>query len=420
MAADEAFLEVTSKRRFGMSLNSRVMWRKVALTLMAWVFLAAPSYALCGKECKEAKSYCSKWEKDHPGEECGTVRGAICNVPLAHGSWKKIKQVNIAWSACELVKGEDDHEKAVSRCNEYQKNIGGSCEVHSPHCKAGWVKLGDYGVFQACRHIAPSGSLLYDGYKAFMRKWEGKADTHMHPALQDFVKAHYPSVDVARIRWGLVGDTPRSTCITDCYDIYCDKDTVLDQVKNGRVESGTLIFHELTHVEQCQKQGGREEYAKYWFRNLPQGFFNAIDGNVKDDFKADVHDKMPMESGANRKGEAVTEEYAQDWWLKRAYCRIYDADKTTVLFRGKELQSRADCDPRYDGAGWRELREAVKDVARDHGSGTYWFAFGRPELGQPKTADDKDAGLWLAQEVVNVSGARRTGADGMRPPSRNH
>src|SRR4030095_7525704 len=153
----------------------------------------------------------------------------------------------------------------------------------------------------------------------------------MHPALQAFVKRHYPAVDVERVRWGIVSNTPSSTCITDCYDIYCDQDTVLDQVKSGRVTSGTLIFHELTHVEQCQKQGGREEYAKFWFKNLPQGFFNAIDGNVKDDFKNDVHDKMPMESAASRKGETVTGDYSREWWTKRAYCRIYDADKTTVL-----------------------------------------------------------------------------------------
>ena len=402
-------------------MSSRVAWRVAALTALTCVFLAAPSYAVCGKECKEAKKYCERWENDHPGEECGRVRGAVCNVPLAHGSWKKIKQVNFAWSACHLVKGEDDHEKAVDRCQEYETNNGGQCEVHSPHCKAGWVKLGDFGVFQACRRIAPSGSLLYDGYKAFMRKWEGKADTHLHPALQDFVKQHYPSLDVERIRFGKVGNTPSSTCITDCYDVYCDQDSVLDEVKSGRVESGLLIFHELTHVEQCQQLGGREAYAKFWFANVPVGFFNAIDGDVKDEFKKDVHDKMPMEKAAARKGETVTADYERDWWLKRAYCRIYDADKTTILFRTAEAQFRADCDPHYDGPGWRELKDAVKDVARDHGSGTYWFAFGRPELGSPKSATDKDAGLWLAHEVVNLSEAHRTGATGVAvPPRRNH
>jgi hypothetical protein len=91
-----------------------------------------------------------------------------------------------------------------------------------------------------------------------------------------------------------------------------------------------------------------------------------------------------------------------------------------VLFRGKEVQFRADCDPNYDGPGWRELREAVKDVARDHGSGIYWFAFGRPDLGEPKAADDKDAGFWLAREDVRVSGVSRTGAHGMAPPRRDH
>ena len=384
----------------------------------ALLSMATPSYAICGKECKQAKKFCKNWEGDHPGEECGTVRGAICNVPLAHGSWKKIKQVNWAWSACELVKGEDDHARAMDRCGEYEKNIGGNCEVQSPHCKAGWVKLGDYGVFQACRRIAPSGSLLYDGYKAFMRKWEGKADTHMAPALQAFVKRQYPGVDVARIRFGLVSDTPSSSCITDCYDIYCDKGWVLDDIKSGAVGS-SLIFHELTHVEQCVAQGGREDYAKFWFKNLPVGFFNAIDGNVKDDFKKDLHNKMPMEKQAEKKGQAVQAKFAAEWWHKRAYCRIYDTDRRTVRYRTNETYLRADCEPLYEGAGWRELQKAFTGVAREHGGGQYWFGFGRPELGEPKTADDQEAGFWLAQRAV--SGVRRGAATrDVAPAARKH
>jgi hypothetical protein len=390
----------------------------VGVVGFAVLAMAAPGYAVCGKECKQAKKFCTNWEKDHPGEECGRVRGAICNVPLAHGSWKKIKQVNWAWSACELVKGEDDHARAVSRCNEYEKNIGGNCEVQSPHCKAGWVKLGDYGVFQACRRIAPSGSLLYDGYKAFMRKWEGKADTYMSPALQDFVKRLYPKVDAARVRWGLVGSTPSSTCITDCYDIYCDKAWVLDQIKSGAVGS-SVIFHELTHVEQCVAQGGREDYAKFWFKNLPVGFFKAIDGDIKDEFKKDLHDKMPMEKQAEKKGQAVQAKFAADWWSHRSYCRIYDADRTTVRYRTNESHFRADCEPRYEGAGWRELQQAVKEVAREHGDGQYWFGFGRPELGEPKTADDKEAGFWLTHQTVSVPRPRRsTVTRGVTPPIR--
>ena len=99
---------------------------------LALLSMATPSYAVCGKECKQAKKFCKNWEGDHPGEECGTVRGAICNVPLAHGSWKKIKQVNWAWSACELVKGEDHHARAMDRCGEYRRTSAATARFTRP------------------------------------------------------------------------------------------------------------------------------------------------------------------------------------------------------------------------------------------------------------------------------------------------
>jgi hypothetical protein len=365
--------------------------------------------AVCGKQCKEAKNFCKKWEKDHPGEECGRVRGAICNPPGSGGTWKKIDQVNAFWAACHLVKGEEDHASAQKRCKQYETNIGGNCEVHSPRCNAGWVKLADYGKFQSCRKLEPSGSLLYDGYKAWMRKWEGKADTKMAPALADFVQKHYPRIDVSKVRFGYVSSTPSSTCITDCNHIYCDDKSIEDSVKAGVIpqDDADLVFHELTHVEQCAELGGREAYAKFWFKNVPVGFFKAIDGNPNDDFQDELHDKMPMEKDAEKKGEQVAKKYGLGWWNQKHYCRIYKSDRKTEVWQSREMHNRLDCSPNANNAIWSGIKQALVDAAAKHGSDTYWVAHGVPEHGEPTAIGDNKAGYWLHSQEMKAPPPRR-------------
>ena len=68
----------------------------------------------------------------------------------------------------------------------FEENWGGNCEVHSPLCNAGWIKLQKYGKFRACRKIEFTGTIL-DLYRAYMRKWEGLADT---PALYPDLPFH--------------------------------------------------------------------------------------------------------------------------------------------------------------------------------------------------------------------------------------
>jgi hypothetical protein len=350
------------------------------VALLAGVTAAAtPAHALCGKECKEAKEFCKSYEKKHPDEECGRVRGAVC----IGSSWTKIKQVNWAWSACRLVKGEEDLKKAEARCKQFEENWGGNCQVHSPLCNAGWVKLGDYGKFRACRPIEVTLNMRYNAYKAFMRKFEGKADTKMHPALSDFVKKNY-DLDLEAVRWGYASNTP-STCITDCTKIYCDKKNLIEMVRSGTV-TNDIVFHELGHVQQCKKVGGRDDYAKMWFRDLPKGFFGALDPELDGKFKDKIHDEMPMEKDAEAKGVKTFAEYQKEWWNRHARCRVYKEDKVTIVYESSEAHARVFCDPDYGEQGARELATAAEAAARKHGFGKYYFAFGKPH------AND---GVWL-------------------------
>ncbi len=345
--------------------------------------------AKCGKQCKEAKNYCKNWKKGHPGEECGTVRGLACTGK----SWKKIKQVNALWAACKLVKGEEDIKKAKARCSEFKEHWGGKCQVHSPACKAGWVKLGKYGKFRACRPIELSLNMRYNAYKAFMRKFEGKAKHKMHPALTDFVKKNY-KLDIGSVKWGYTSNTP-STCITDCTKIYCNKQWIIDRVRSGLTGDASIIFHELAHVEQCKSKGGRKNYAKLWFGDLPKGFFGALNPEVKGKFKEKVHDKMPMEKKAESKAQKVLKKYQKDWWHKEAKCRVYKSDKKTIVYTSNDPHSRHFCDPKYKKQGAKGLKSEAAKAAIKHGKGKYYFAFGMPH----KTKDGKPNGVWMGSDT---------------------
>ena len=349
------------------------------LLLIAVGVGSSPADAACGKECKQAKSFCKSHEQAHPNEECGVVRGAICT----GSSWTKINQVNWAWSACRLGKGGADLKKAEAHCKEYKDNWGGKCEVHSPLCNLGWVKLADYGKFRACRPIEITANMRYNAYKAFMRKFEGKADTKMAPVLADFVKKHY-DLDLASIRWGYASNTP-STCIADCTKIYCNKQSVIDQVKSGVVTSD-IVFHELQHAQQCKKKGGRDDYAKLWFGNLPKGFFGALNPELDGKFKDKVHDMMPMEQDAAAKATKVMKTWTSGWWHAKAKCRVYKSDRKTVVYTSNDTHPRFFCDPELKGQGVKTLEDKADDAARKHGYGTYHFAFGKPDEGN---------GVWL-------------------------
>ncbi len=340
------------------------------------LLFATPGQAACGKECKQAKNFCKSYKKNNPGVECGTVRGAICTGK----SWKKIKQVNWAWSACKLVKGQDDIAKAKARCAEFKKNWGGKCEVSSPLCRAGWVKLGKYGKFRACRPIQITANMRYNIYKAFMRKFEGKAKHKMHPELRKVVAKHY-KMDPNKVRWGYASNTP-STCITDCMNIYCNNKNLIDQVRTGRV-SASIIFHELEHSAQCVKRGSRKEYAKLWFKDLPIGFFGAFDLSVKDKFKNKIHDKMPMEKQAEAKAQSVAK---SGWWTKTAKCRVYKSDKKTIVYASSGVYYRYYCDPAFGQDGSKKLKSEATKAASKSGYGKYYFALGMPHTGN---------GVWL-------------------------
>jgi len=323
---------------------------------------------------KLAEEYCSTWEKSHPGGVCGISQGWVC----AGKDWKKLKTFKAAYTACQQVGGNKDWAKAKARCDEHNKFWEkGACTVTYPHCKVGWTKLGKYGKYLACRKLKPSGDKLYDIWQAYMKRGEGKAKVKMPRHMQAFIKKYY-NVNANNIYWG-PSINKYAGCMTDCTKIYCKANQNINQlIKKKENFFSRTMFHEITHVEQCRKVGGRKKYAKMWMSELPTGFFGAKNGNQRDKFMDRMHDAMPMEKKAYAKANKIWDIYQKGYYNRKWKCRIYRGNK--IVWESPNTEYRIDCE-QPSNKTYKAAFKAyqVKKTMKNglYRRGTYQYVYGR-------------------------------------------
>jgi len=159
---------------------------------------------------------------------------------------------------------------------------------------------------------------FYFFYKLFM-SWvnsgvSGANNLALPAALQTKLKPFY-SFDLTIARYAY---TTRFTnlAMTDCAKIYFGNKPIVDAVslnQNLTLSQVRWLAHELTHVEQCQKWGGRKNYADTWFKQLTKeilmkilsGSFSSIVKNVANAQAAAIHDSMSMEREAELRAATV-------------------------------------------------------------------------------------------------------------------
>ncbi|PIT88502.1 MAG: hypothetical protein COU29_01830 [Candidatus Magasanikbacteria bacterium CG10_big_fil_rev_8_21_14_0_10_36_32] len=154
--------------------------------------------------------------------------------------------------------------------------------------------------------------VLYVAYKIYMT-W---VDDGVSGSKQDIadsmitkIKSFYKN-DLTKVR---LAHTTRfdNLAITDCNKIYFgQKDIVTKLSKGNKLTDQQLkwFFHELVHTEQCSRWGGREHYAKTWFKQISktvlkkiqQGKLSGIINDLNDATKLAKYDNgMPMELEAD-------------------------------------------------------------------------------------------------------------------------
>jgi hypothetical protein len=111
-------------------------------------------------------------------------------------------------------------------------------------------------------------------------------------------------VNWADVRFGWSNRQPLSRGLTDCTTIYFSNERFVTRLRAGLLDTADeyrLLFHELTHAEQCGSAARRDRYARMWFDQLSLDFIKT--GNLRD-----LHDAMPMEAEAIAREAVVLEQ----------------------------------------------------------------------------------------------------------------
>lgn len=144
------------------------------------------------------------------------------------------------------------------------------------------------------------------------RSWmdEVGRGVELHPLPEETrhrLAPHFPELDLASVR---VGYTPRQLAdgLTDCDRIYLARPGMAEAVRTGgplEPAELELLLHELVHVEQCGRLGGRDTYALLWFRDVGLGALTLL--LTGGDWMG-LHGAMPMEAEAGRRAAELLPE----------------------------------------------------------------------------------------------------------------
>lgn len=160
---------------------------------------------------------------------------------------------------------------------------------------------------------------LYGAYSSYMYWVDSGAyirSVRLPANLQRLLDPYY-DYNLANVK---ISYTSRfsSLAMTDCKHIYFGERAIVNKLKRGEKLTNRefhWMAHELTHVGQCVKIGGRKKYALRWFgevgdnaiTQIGRGKFTAILNNILDAQKLARYDnEMAMEVHADRHADEVT------------------------------------------------------------------------------------------------------------------
>ena len=155
-------------------------------------------------------------------------------------------------------------------------------------------------------------------YNIYMGQMGLGQQTRQLPGVyRDILIPQYPQINFNTYRFGFADRQPPNNATTDCAVTWFNSQPYVDALAAAGPNADYFwLLHELTHVEQCTAIGGRERYANRWWNEMTTAAttrgvtinFNqtpeALAAQIGAVF-AQVHDIMPMEIAASRKGDSV-------------------------------------------------------------------------------------------------------------------
>jgi hypothetical protein len=139
---------------------------------------------------------------------------------------------------------------------------------------------------------------LYETYMAQLNA--GTTRRSLPAAYIEVLQPLYPGTPLGNYRFGF---SPRQPAVatTDCSMTYYTTQSYVDKLAGGTLTTPgelRLLFHELQHFRQCMQAGGRGQYARMWFDQIPLNQLQTFNMQV-------IHDAMPMEAEARATQDSV-------------------------------------------------------------------------------------------------------------------
>lgn len=155
-------------------------------------------------------------------------------------------------------------------------------------------------------------SVKLELYRSWMEEVGRGVEMHpLHPSMVSWLSPFFPGTDLQAVR---VGYTSRQVAdgLTDCDRIFLARPQMAEAARiGGAMERAEfeLFLHELVHVEQCTRLGGRDAYALLWFRDVGVGALTLL---LTGGHWMGLHGAMPMEAEAAGRAVEILEAVESD------------------------------------------------------------------------------------------------------------
>ena len=158
-------------------------------------------------------------------------------------------------------------------------------------------------------------------FDVYMEQLDTGRPKYELPAIyREVLQRHYPGADLSAVRFSFSDQQPPGNATTDCNQIYFNSESYVAALRDAAPNPKLVwLLHELVHPEQCAVAGGREGYAKRWWKELETAvresgetvnLFQSAERLAKElqALYLRLHDAMPMEQDADLKSKAVLAE----------------------------------------------------------------------------------------------------------------
>lgn len=123
--------------------------------------------------------------------------------------------------------------------------------------------------------------------------------------------------DLSAAAYAYTSRLPATLAVADCTTVYFGNESTVAVLRRGEqltTRQLRWLAHELTHGEQCERWGGRAQFARTWFSQANAQAWSTVRSGrgwaalgewLRTRYIRDLHDAMPMEIEADARAREV-------------------------------------------------------------------------------------------------------------------